>query len=122
MSDKKESKQFEKLNHRNYNTWSFRMKLFLKNEKCWEVIEHENRPANVTARKWTDMEEKANYLLSIYIENIQLPFIKRTVTAKNAWDELAKHHKKSSLSTKIRLLRKLYHEILPRNMTFIYRN
>lgn len=113
MTDKEKKPFFEKLNGSNYNTWSFRMKLYLKSEKCWEVVGERQRQANISIRRWNEMEEKANYLISVLIENSQLPFIKRTNSAKAAWDELSKHHKKSSLSTKIRLLRKLYHEVLP---------
>ncbi|XP_037024176.1 uncharacterized protein LOC119066056 [Bradysia coprophila] len=39
----------------------------------------------------------------------------KTDSAKGAWDALCNHHKKATFSTKIRLLRKLYHEILPKN-------
>ncbi len=58
------------------------------------------------------MEQDANYYLSIMVENNQLPYIKRTQFAREAWVQLAKHHRKTSLTTKIRLLRKLYHEVL----------
>lgn len=89
------------------------MKLYLTKEKCWDVINLQQRPANITQRKWTEMEENASYQIGVLIEDNQLPFIKRTNSAREAWLALVKHHKKSSLSTKIRLLRKLYHETLP---------
>lgn len=117
MAGKKPS--FDKLNNQNYSTWSYRMKLYFKSEKCWQVVDLEARPANITVRTWNEMEEKANYLLSIMVENNQLPFIKRSNNAKGAWDDLSKHHKKSSFSTKIRQLRKLYQSILPKNGNMI---
>lgn len=110
-----QNNKFEKLNGKNYMNWSYRMKLYLQKEKCWDVINLAERPGNITQKNWTEMEQKAKYEMSILIDDNQLPFIKRTNFAREAWIELAKHHKKSSLTTKIRLLRKLYHEVLPKN-------
>ena len=110
-----QKKVFDKLIAKNYTNWSYRMKLYLQKEKCWEVINLKQRPTNITQRKWTEMEQNASYHIGVLIEDTQLPFIKRTNSAREAWLKLAKHHKKSSLTTKIRLLRKLYHEILPTN-------
>lgn len=90
------------------------MRLFLKTEKCWNVIEHEERPTTITVRNWGEMDERAMYFISISIENNQLPLIKRTTSARGAWEALRKHHNKATLSTKIRLLRKLYQTILPK--------
>lgn len=91
------------------------MKLYLQKEKCCNVINLDERPANITQRKWTEMEQQANYHIGVLIEDNQVPFIRRTNSAREAWLELSRHHKKSSLTTKIRLLRKLYHKILPAN-------
>lgn len=91
------------------------MQLYLKNEKCWDVINERTRPHSITVKRWNKMEEHANFLISIMIEDNQLPIIKRADCARDAWIELVKHYKKSTLSTKIRLLRKLYREILPKH-------
>src|SRR5687768_15642655 len=61
------------------------------------------------------MEQRANYLISIMIEDNQLPIIKRFYCARVTWIELCKHHQKSSFSSKFRLLRQMYHKILPKN-------
>lgn len=108
-------KIIEKLNGRNYVPWSYRMKLFLKNEKCWDVIENDQRPNRVTVATWTKMGEQAAFYLGAYVEDSQLPIIKRTNSPKAAWDALSNHHKKASFSNKIRLLRKMYQEVLPKN-------
>lgn len=113
MAERQERKPFEKLNGKNYTNWAYRMKLYLQKEKCWDVIHLDNRPGNITIRNWTEMEQNASYHIGVLIEDSQLPFIKRTNSPREAWMELSKHHKKSSLTTKIRLLRKLYHKILP---------
>lgn len=115
MAEKDKKPFFDKLNGKNYTNWSYRMKLFLQKEKCWDVINLEGRPANITQRKWNEMEQNANFHISVLVENNQLPFIKRTNSPREAWVELSKHHKKSSLTTKIRLLRKLYHQVLPKD-------
>lgn len=49
------------------------------------------------------------------LDDNQLPFIKRTDSPKEAWDALSKHHLKASFSSRMRLVRKLYHEVLPKN-------
>lgn len=108
-------KLFDKLNGRNYTHWAYRMQLYLKNEKCWEVINEQVRPHNTSIHKWNKMEENANFLISVMVEDNQLPIIKRADCARDAWIELVKHHRKSTFSTKIRLLRKMYREILPKN-------
>lgn len=112
MADKKKTK-FEKLNGRNYTNWSYRMQLYLKDEKCWDVINEQFQPDDVSDRKWNKMEGHANYLISLMVEDSQLPIIKRAGSARDAWIELCKHHRKSTFYTKIRLLRKMHHEILP---------
>ncbi len=53
------------------------------------------------------------------IENNQLPFIKRTNTAKGTWNELLKHHKESSFALSIQLSRKLYRQTLPKGANMI---
>lgn len=89
------------------------MQLYLKDEKCWDVINERIRPDHISERKWNKMEGRANFLISLMVEDNQLPIIKRADSARDAWIELCKHHRKSTFSTKIRLLRKMYHEILP---------
>lgn len=49
------------------------------------------------------------------VEDTQLPYIKRAVSARDAWIKLCKHHRKSTFSSKIQLLKKLYHAILPKH-------
>lgn len=106
---------FDKLNGRNYTHWAYRMQLYLKNEKCWDVINEQVRPPTITVKRWDKMEEHANFLISVMVEDNQLPIIKRADCARDAWIELVKHHRKSTFSTKIRLLRKMYREILPKH-------
>lgn len=116
MAGEKEKKSwFDKLNGRNFSTWSYRMQLYLKNEGCWDVINLPNRPDGISERSWNKKESHANYLISIMVENNQLPIIKRCDSARSTWIDLCKHHRKSTFSAKIRLLRKLYHEMLPKN-------
>lgn len=107
-------RKFDKLNGRNFTNWSYRMQLYLKNEKCWDVINERIRPDDISERRWYKMEQRAYYLISVMVEDNQLPYIKRVDSARSAWLELCKHHRKSTFSSKIRLLRKLYHEILPK--------
>lgn len=113
--DKGGKSPFDKLNGRNFKNWAYRMQLHLKMKNCWGVIDEPARPHNVSERKWEKMERKANYHISIMVEDNQLPIIKRSDSARGIWIELCKHHRKGTFSTKIRLLRKMYHEILPKH-------
>lgn len=60
-------KLIEKLNNRNYVPWAYRMKLYLKNEKCWEAIENNNPPNNITVANWKKMVETASFLIGAFL-------------------------------------------------------
>lgn len=115
MSENKGKTLIEKLNGRNYVPWSYRMKLYMKTEKCWEAVINDARPNAIAAAKWNEMLEKADYIIGTFVDDNQLPIIKRTDSPKAAWDALSSYYKKSSFSSKMRVLRKLYHEVLPKN-------
>lgn len=116
MKDNEAKTLIEKLNGRNYVPWSYRMKLFLKSEKCCYVIEQDaRRNAIIVHTKEKKMNEQAGFIISACVEVNQLPIIKRMASPKATWDALSNYHEKSPFSSKMRLLRQLYHEGLQKN-------
>jgi transposase InsO family protein len=97
---------FEKLNSNNYSHWSFKMEIFLKKEKCWQVV-NTIKPAEA-GPDWDEMDAKALHLIVLCVENNQLIHIKKAANSKVAWENLKKYHQKSTLGSKIRLMKKLF--------------
>lgn len=98
----------EKLNNKNYIHWNFKMKMILKKEDCWDPIETEKPTSENEKKVWEKQDNKAYCFISLCVENNQLTHIKNLTTSKDAWEALKKYHQKSTLSSKIRLKKKLY--------------
>lgn len=96
----------EKLNNSNYSLWSFKMKMYLIREGCWKVISEETtgmKPEDVMV-----MNEKALSLIALMVENDQLVHIRKANGGKEAWNILMDFHKKTSLVSQIRVMKKLF--------------
>lgn len=103
---------FEKLSAKNYNHWSFKMKMLLDKEGCWDPIEKEKH-ANVTEADWLALDKKALFTIVMCLENNQLTHVKKATTSKEAWKALKSYHQNSSLTGKIGLTKKLFKAQLP---------
>lgn len=99
---------FEKLNHRNYLHWEFKMRCMLQKEDCYSAIDKDCPTEETAKAAWMKANAKAFHLIALCIENSQLILIKAAKTAKEAWDNLKHYHQKGTLSDKVRLLRKLF--------------
>jgi arsenate reductase-like glutaredoxin family protein len=84
------------------------MKVYLMKEDCWDVIEKDAPEAAEQLVQWNKRDSKAYCYITLCIENSQITHIKNCKTAKEAWTSLKKHHQKPTMSSKIRLQRKLY--------------
>lgn len=98
---------FERLSNKNYASWSFKMKMFLDKEGCWEPVSSE-KPTSVKEDDWKKIDKKALFYIAMYVESNQLIHIKKAANSREAWDSLKKIHQKSTLGSKIRLKKKLY--------------
>uniref|UniRef100_A0AAG5DV13 Retrovirus-related Pol polyprotein from transposon TNT 1-94 n=1 Tax=Anopheles atroparvus TaxID=41427 RepID=A0AAG5DV13_ANOAO len=96
---------FIKLNAVNYENWSFKMKLLLIKEGCWNTISN-TKPEPVTP-EWTKMDQLAMATIGLAVEDGQLIHIRKAISAKEAWENLEKVHVKRTLSTKVSLVRKI---------------
>lgn len=95
---------FEKLNNKNYLTWSFKMKMLLIREELWDVIEGtivENELEAETARK----KQRALSMIVLLIENDQIVLVRNAVDGVEAWNILKNYHQKSTLSKRIRIFK-----------------
>lgn len=98
----------EKLNNRNYVNWSYKMKILMKKECCWEAVANEKPTDATKLAAWIKEDAKAVYFISLCVENSQLTHIKKLESSKEMWDELRKYHQKTTLGNQIRLLKKLF--------------
>lgn len=96
---------FAKLNASNYENWSFKVKLLLIKEGCWEAISAA-APVPVTPA-WETKNQQAMATVGLAVEDSQLIHIRKAKSAKEAWENLEKVHVKRTLSTKVSLMRKI---------------
>jgi hypothetical protein len=111
----------EKLNSDNYETWSFQMNLHLLQLDLWDFVsgtstcpEPKVSATDATLitnakeiNSWKSKDQKAYAAIGLAIEKTQIPIIKKTKTSKDAWEALQTYHRKSSLTNKVRLLKKV---------------
>lgn len=104
----------QKLNGENYSTWSYKMELMLMDEGIWDVIA-EDKPAETETQKlaiWSKNNQKARVRIGLLVEDNQLLHIRNVKTAKEAWEALKEYHQKSTLSTKVLLLKRICRTVL----------
>lgn len=103
MGDLKTS--FEKLGDTNYAVWKFRMESLLIQDDLLSVVTEE-KPEDPPAA-WTTKDAKARSLIGLNVKDSQLSHIIRAKTSKQMWDALRTYHERSSLASKVHVLRKL---------------
>lgn len=103
MGDLKTS--FKKLGDANYAVWKFRMELVLIQEDLLNVVT-EQKPENPPA-DWITKDAKARALIGLSVEDGQLSHVIRAASSKEMWDALRTYHERSSLASKVHVLRKL---------------
>jgi transposase InsO family protein len=107
MADSSSSTKFQisKLNGANYFTWKFRMNKLLVKDKLWNTV-NDDIPATPTAA-WTQSDSEAQAVISLSIEDDQIPIIRDCVSAKEMWDAIKNHYLKQNISNKTRIIRKI---------------
>ena len=94
-----------KLNNQNYQSWKYKVELLLIKEGLWDLVEV-NPPAERNV-EWLNRDGKAKATIGLLVEDDQLVHIRSTKSAKEAWNALKEYHEKSTLSSRIFLLKKL---------------
>lgn len=97
--------KFNKLNGSNYQVWKFRMEMLLIKEDIWSVISTA-APSPVTD-VWTTKDQRARATIGLLVEDNQLIHIRSQTTAAGVWKALKDYHEKSTLCTKVFLLKRL---------------
>lgn len=82
------------------------MELLLTKDKVWYVIKE--TPLAPVTQKWIDDDSEARTTIGLFLEDEQMEHFNGCESAKEAWEALEKHHRKSTvLATKI-LYKKLF--------------
>lgn len=106
--------QITKLNDENYQVWKYKMELLLIKEDLWTVIvDAAPTTAGTELTAWNKKDGKARAHIGLFIEDNQIIHVKSKTTAKLMWTALEEYHQKSTLSNKVRLLRRLCRMLLP---------
>lgn len=100
-----EKYMFPRLSNQNYSVWKTRMEMLLKREDLWHVIS-EAPPVPVTA-VWEKSDQKCHATIVLYVEDSQLNMVKNATSAKDVWTLLKSYHEKTSLTSRVSLLKKL---------------
>ncbi|KAK2580008.1 hypothetical protein KPH14_010773 [Odynerus spinipes] len=102
-----------KLNNSNYQIWKEKVQLLLMREKVWHTVE-KVKPA-AADEKWLGEDMHARSTIGLLVEDDQLRHIKKTTSAKEAWDSLKGYHEKASLSNIVYTLKRLCRSRLAEN-------
>ena len=96
-----------KLNNDNYQIWKYKMELLLIREELWTVINTPKPEEAQQAQIWQKKDDKARATLGLFVEDAQIIHVRKKTTAKEVWDSLKNYHEKSTLTSKIYLLRQI---------------
>ena len=95
----------EKLRSGGYESWRFKVEMLLVRENLWKHIAGD-APEPLT-QAWMEGDSKARATIALLVDDSQHPLIRNCLTAKNTWNELKNLHQKTTMSTKVSLLKKL---------------
>jgi len=76
----------EKLTENNYELWKVHMKSVLVYNDLWQYVDGTEVKPNENAHDWIKKDSKALALINLSISHSQLNYVKKTETAKGAWD------------------------------------
>lgn len=99
-----------KLNNDNYFLWKVKMQMVLIKEKIWNVITG-TPPENTNATAlslWNVNDQTARAIITLSVDDNQLPLIMNLETAKSMWDTLKDFHEKSTVVNKMKLMRNMF--------------
>lgn len=106
----------EKLNATNYNTWNFSMKMFLIEKECWAAIEERQDtedPESAMTEELKKKDQKALALIARCVEKSQFFLVRHQKTSLAAWKAIKEHYQTPTVSTRVKLSRKLRESKLP---------
>ncbi|XP_073820463.1 uncharacterized protein [Musca autumnalis] len=96
----------EKLSEDNYESWNLQMKSVLIHQDLWEVIS-DNDAVEKKSAEWKKKDEKAMATIILCISPVQLSYIKKCKSAKDAWNSLSDIHRPKGPIRKVSLFKQL---------------
>lgn len=97
----------QKLNNSNYSSWRFKTELLLVREDLWRFVDPGVKPNQESDATWNAGDAKARATIGLLVEDNQHGLIRSSVTAQQAWLALQNHHQKTSLTSKVSLLKRI---------------
>lgn len=105
---------FDKLNGSNYTTWAFKMEMYLIKEDLWSYIESDKPEVDGNdLRVYLSKSKKALACMALMMEDDQAILISGCKGGREAWYVLKNHYQQSTISFKIRILKRLFKMQLP---------
>jgi len=83
----------------------FKVELLLIRDDPWNVVVDEQ--PNPVTNEWQGKDRKARATICLLLEDSQLHIVQKELTANAAWNALKRYHEKSTLSSKVSLLKKI---------------
>lgn len=96
---------FARLNNQNYQGWKFRMEMLMIREELWYVID-EPKVEPVTPQ-WIKDDKRARATIGLCVEENQFSIVKKADSAKEFWEKLREYHEKTTVTSRVSLLKKL---------------
>lgn len=95
----------EKLSNSNFESWKFNVQMLLIREELWKYVE-EDAPIPLTDA-WKKGDQKTRATIALLVGTTQRRLIQKCTTAKQTWEALVNHHKKSSITSVLAMLRRV---------------
>lgn len=83
------------------------MKMYLVKEELWSSVEGTVQD-QLDAREILNRNQKSLSLIVLMVDNDQLVLLKNAISGRQAWNILREHHVQNTVSSKIRLMKKVF--------------
>ena len=104
--------RINKFDGTNFHTWKFKMQMVLEERDLWEVASGEVKLEHCTnAMDQSTYKRKSRKVLAMIclaMEDSQLPLVRSSSGAHDAWSRLERHFEKRSLANKLFLRRRFF--------------
>ena len=104
--------RINKFDGTNFHTWKFKMQMVLEERDLWEVASGEVKLEHCTnamdQSTYKRKSRKALAMICLAMEDSQLPLVRSSSGAHDAWSRLEGHFEKRSLANKLFLRRRFF--------------
>ena len=97
--------EIDKLNDTNYSSWEFKVRALIQRDNLLTMIDDE--PPAVKDENWLKNDGKVRSIILFSITDAQIMHCRQASTSYDTWKALRDFHQKSSLFTKVILLKKI---------------